>query len=57
MIKTSESHPIYIDFIDFKWSENNNRFGITIAPGKEQLHGWSGTWKRNLSKDLDRIKT
>ena len=57
MIKTSDSHPIYIDFIDFKWSENGNKFGITIAPGKDQPHGWTGTWKRNLVQDLHRISS
>ena len=57
MIKTSDSHPIYLDFVDFKWSENNNKLGITLAPGKVQPFGMTGNWKRDLSKDLQRLKT
>ena len=56
MIKTSDSHPIYLDFLDFKWSENNNKLGITLAPGKYQPYAKSGNWQRDLDKDLDRLK-
>ena len=56
MIKTSDSHPIYLDFVDFKWSENNNKLGITIAPGKVQPHGLTGAWHRDLQKDINRLK-
>ena len=56
MIKTSDSHPIYLDFLDFKWSENNNQLGITLAPGKHQPNALSGNWQRDLHKDLDRLK-
>ena len=44
MIKTSDSHPIYLDFVDFKWSEKGSRLGITLAPGKVQPAGFSGSW-------------
>ena len=56
MIRTSDSHPIYLNFVDFKWSENNNKLGITLAPGKQQMNGYTGHWKRDLIKDLQRIQ-
>lgn len=56
MIKTSDSHPIYIDFVPFIWTEKKNRLGITLAPGKFQPTGLTGYWKRDLQKDLHRIK-
>ena len=56
MIKTSDTHPIYLDRLDFKWSEHNNTVGISLAPGKQQPGGWTGHWQRNLMQDLHRIK-
>jgi len=56
MIKTSDNCPIYLDFLDFKWSEHNNRLGMSLAPGKHQPGGLTGHWQRDLVKDLDRIK-
>jgi hypothetical protein len=57
MIKTSDNCPIYIDHLDFKWSELGNKLGISLAPGKEQPGGWTGHWKRDLMKDLHRIRS
>ena len=56
MIKNSDTHPIYLNYVDFKWSENNSRLGITLAPGKKQPGALSGNWQRDLMKDLHRMK-
>ena len=55
-VRNSDSHPIYLNFIDYKWSESGNRMGITLAPGKYQPHGLTGSWERDLHKDLVKIK-
>jgi len=55
-IRTSETHPICIDFLNFKWKEAPSKLGITFAPGKKQKDAWTGIWERNLDKDLERIK-
>jgi hypothetical protein len=53
--RTSDSHPILIDFIDFKWGNSQARLGITFAPGKKQKNALTGTWYRDLEKDLERF--
>lgn len=52
--RTSDSHPILVDFIDFKWGDSG-RLGITFAPGKKQKDAMTGSWYRDLSKDIDRL--
>ncbi len=54
--KTSDTHPIYINFVDHSWGESKGKLGITFAPGKKQPQGLSGVWHRDLNKDLQRIK-
>jgi hypothetical protein len=53
--KTSDTHPILIDFVDFKWKGVNSKLGVTFAPGKKQKNAWTGIWYRDLNKDLERI--
>jgi hypothetical protein len=54
--KTSDSHPILIDFVEHKWHQYGTSLLITFAPGKKQPDAFSGTWNRDLSKDIQRIK-
>jgi ADP-ribosyl-[dinitrogen reductase] hydrolase len=54
MQRTSDSHPILVDFIDFKWGDSG-RLGITFAPGKKQKDAMTGIWHRDLPKDIDRL--
>lgn len=55
-VKTSDSHPINVDFVNFAWGEHKGRLAITFAPGKKQPTGWGGNWHRDVTKDLVRIK-
>lgn len=52
--RTSDTHPILIDFIQCEW-EGSAKFGITFAPGKKQKDAWTGSWTRDLEKDVERI--
>jgi ADP-ribosyl-[dinitrogen reductase] hydrolase len=52
MIKTSESHPLRIDFVQVT---GGGRIGMTFCPGKKQQQALSGPWDRNLSVDLRAI--
>jgi len=52
--KTSESHPIRLDFLPLE-TIGGGALGLTIAPGK-QHYGFTGLWKRDLDIDLDRIR-
>ena len=55
--KTSESHPIQVQFVEGYWGEaSKGTLGITFAPGKKQLYAVSGTWHRDLDTDLKRIR-
>jgi ADP-ribosyl-[dinitrogen reductase] hydrolase len=53
-IKTSKSHPLRIDAVipgdDF------GRIGITLCPGKKDPRGWTGSWDRDLDRDLDEVQ-
>lgn len=49
--RTSESHPIRVDFLPLEELEVSGRLGITFAPGKT-----SGRWKRDLDTDLQRLE-
>lgn len=53
--RTSDTHPILIDFIDHHWGNSKARLGITFAPGKKQKDALTGSWHRDLEKDIDRI--
>jgi hypothetical protein len=50
--RTSDSHPIMIDFLEFKWEDKPSRLGITFAPGKKQKNAMTGIWYRDLNKDI-----
>lgn len=54
--KTSESHPIDIQFVEGHWGDGKGVLGITFAPGKKQLNAISGVWNRDLQTDLKRIR-
>jgi protein-tyrosine phosphatase len=49
--RTSESHPIWVDFLPLEELEVSGRLGITFAPGKT-----SGRWRRDLDTDLQRLE-
>lgn len=55
-VKTSDSYPINIDFLNYLWGQEKGQLAITFAPGKKQPNGWAGNWDRDLTKDLLRIK-
>jgi ADP-ribosyl-[dinitrogen reductase] hydrolase len=55
MQRTSDTHPILIDFIELKWGNSPARLGITFAPGKKQKDAMTGCWHRDLEKDIHRI--
>ena len=50
--KTSESHPIRVDFLPPEALKQPGRLGITFAPGKKV----EGRWERDLEIDLRRLK-
>ncbi len=52
LVRTSESDPIRVDWIEE--TKNGGRLGVTFAPGK-RAHGRSGSWERDLQKDLERL--
>jgi protein-tyrosine phosphatase len=53
MIRTSETHPLWIDAVDA--SPGRGLIGITFAPGKHDRHAIGGPWARDLTRDLDVI--
>ncbi len=52
-VKTSESHPIQVNFVDVP--EAKGRLGLTFAPGKNHS-GRTARWRRDLQTDLERLK-
>ena len=55
MKKTSLTHPLEIAAISA--GPRLGRVGITFCPGKYDQHAMSGYWDRDLSADLDAIRT
>ncbi len=53
MAKTSESSPIYVDFLDPADTRLSGRIGLTIAPGKND---GPYRWNRDLDADLQRLR-
>lgn len=47
---TSDSHPLRIDHVEFP--DSNSKIGLTFCPGKKCEGIYSGTWARDLDKDL-----
>ncbi|GAA3931146.1 hypothetical protein GCM10022277_29870 [Litoribacillus peritrichatus] len=54
IIKTSESHPLRIDFVTPKGGKG--RVGMTICPGKQGSGLYGGQWQRDLKTDLQQIQ-
>ena len=52
--RTSQSHPIRVDWLPTPWPGN---VGLTFAPGKKQKDAITGEWDRDLETDLLRLKT
>jgi protein-tyrosine phosphatase len=48
---TSETHPIYADFVPEEHTKVLGRLGMTFAPGMKTL-GMRGRWDRDLEADL-----
>jgi protein-tyrosine phosphatase len=55
MVRTSDSDPIRVDFVDPKAHGLPGRLGLTIAPGKSG-RGVYASWDRDLAKDLARLR-
>ena len=55
-IKTSETHPIRVDFINTEKLTLPGRIGLTFAPGKKQHPAQSGPWDRDLEQDLKSLR-
>jgi len=53
-IRTSTTHPLKI--AEVQANPTHGRIGITLCPGKHDLHAATGAWKRDLDTDLDAIK-
>ena len=57
MARTSNTHPIRVDFIENYRFPVLNRLGMTFAPGKKQSHPASGeAWHRDLFSDVRRLR-
>jgi protein-tyrosine phosphatase len=54
--KTSESHPLRVDFVDCAAVALRGRLGMTFAPGKKQRDALTGPWDRDLDSDLARLR-
>ena len=50
-VMTSETHPIYADFVPEEHTKVPGRLGMTFAPGMK-TRGMRGRWDRDLEKDL-----
>lgn len=53
LIRTSLTHPLQIAEVSAPAAKG--RIGITFCPGKKQANAGSGTWDRDLGRDLDAI--
>lgn len=53
LIRTSETHPLRIDWIEEMPA--HGRIGMTFCPGKVQDHAMTGAWQRNLKFDMERL--
>lgn len=52
-ILTSISHPLHIATVAA--GEGLGRIGLSLCPGKQDRHGLSGRWQRDLSRDISVI--
>lgn len=46
--RTSLSHPLLIATVDAGSGAGAGRIGISLCPGKQQRHAWTGAWARDL---------
>jgi ADP-ribosyl-[dinitrogen reductase] hydrolase len=53
--KTSSSHPLRVDNLTIRGV--SGVIGLTFCPGKKQRGALSGDWDRDLSTDLEAIKS
>jgi len=53
--KTSQSHPLRVDWLPQEVHQLRGRLGMTLAPGKSCC-GFTGLWDRNLALDLKRLR-
>src|SRR5882762_1797645 len=56
-IKTSDSDPINVAFVEATSFSLPGRIGLTFAPGKKQPFGQTGHWDRDLNTDLSRLSS
>jgi len=54
-LRTSDSHPIHVDFLTPETTGLAGPIGLTLAPGKRN-HGMAFRWVRNLDLDLARLR-
>ncbi len=54
-IKTSDTHPIRVDFVEREKFNLPGKIGLTFAPGKKH-RGMTGHWDRDLDVDLARLR-
>jgi protein-tyrosine phosphatase len=54
-VMTSETHPIYADFLPEEHTKVPGRLGMTFAPGMK-TPGRRGRWDRNLEADLRALR-
>lgn len=56
-VRTSDSHPIEVFWVEGSAHSNQGRLGLTFAPGKCGDGPVTGArWERSLAADLDRLK-
>ena len=55
-IKTSITDPIRVDFVSSDKFGLKGRLGLTFAPGKFRMNGWTASWQRDLELDLMRLR-
>jgi protein-tyrosine phosphatase len=55
-VKTSITDPIRVDFVELERFGLKGRLGLTFAPGKFRMNGWTASWQRDLKTDLLRLK-
>lgn len=54
-MRTSETHPLYVDFVQIESDQIRGKLGLTFAPGKCHPSP-TGDWARDLDKDLARLR-
>jgi protein-tyrosine phosphatase len=54
--RTSDTHPLRVDFVDAEALNMPGRLGLTFAPGKKQPYAQTGSWTRDLETDLRALR-